>query len=123
MMRNVVRIASVAGLAVGLGGCWGQLYEPPGIQYFQRTDTITLGAGDAKDANAAINVIDPWAPHSANVRIPGQGERMVNAIEQYNKSRPPATGVQQSGSTSSQPPSGPAAAPAANGGSSSTLPF
>lgn len=55
--------------------------------YLQRTDKIFAGAGDAKDVNAATHVIDPWPYYVGNRRIPGNGERMVGAIERYRDTR------------------------------------
>jgi len=52
-------------------------------QYFVRSDSIVVGAGNAKDVNAAIHVIDPWPRHSANRRIPANGARMTGAIQRY----------------------------------------
>ena len=60
--------------------------------YFQRSDKITLGAGDAKDVNAATHVIDPWPRYVGNRRIPGNGDRLSRAVERYRQGsyRPPA---------------------------------
>jgi hypothetical protein len=75
---------AVATLASGLGNtgvlAWDQ--DPFG-QYFRRSDTITLGAGNAKSANAVTHVIDPWPNYVGNRRIPGNGERMSGAVERY----------------------------------------
>jgi hypothetical protein len=52
-------------------------------QYFVRSDSITLDAGNAEAVNAAIHVIDPWPRRSANRRIPANGARMTGAIQRY----------------------------------------
>ena len=74
--------------------------------YFQRSDKITLGAGDAKHVNEATHVIDPWPRYVGQRRIPSNGERMVGAVEHYrnNRAQPvqppitfPATGSSISG--------------------------
>lgn len=52
-------------------------------QYRQRVEGVTVGAGDAKAANAAAQIIDPWPRNAGNQRIPGNGARMVGAIERY----------------------------------------
>ncbi|MBO0755391.1 MAG: hypothetical protein J2P54_05990 [Bradyrhizobiaceae bacterium] len=52
-------------------------------QYFVRSDSVTLDAGNAQDVNAAIQVIDPWPRRSANRRIPANGARMTGAIQRY----------------------------------------
>lgn len=69
---------------VVLAGCSaGPPFDDPFAPYAQRTQTITLSAGNAKEANAAIHVIDPWPPYAYNTRIPGDGQRMAEAVERY----------------------------------------
>jgi hypothetical protein len=72
-------------LAATLGGCWSGIYENPAAQYVARTDTVTLSAGNAKDVNAATHVIDPWPRYVKNRRIGGNGERMVGAVQRYQR--------------------------------------
>jgi hypothetical protein len=52
-------------------------------QYFLRSDSVTLDAGNAEGVNTAIHVIDPWPRGSANRRIPANGARMTGAIQRY----------------------------------------
>jgi hypothetical protein len=52
-------------------------------QYFQRSDSVTVDAGNAKDVNAASHVVDPWPPYVRDRRIPGNGARMTGAIQRY----------------------------------------
>lgn len=83
-MNTIIRLTSltlVTALAVSLAGCIH--LEDPAMQYVQRTDKIALSAGNAKDANAAIHIIDPWPRASADRRIPANGERMAGAYERY----------------------------------------
>jgi len=64
-----------------------------GEEYLQRTDTITMSAGNAKEVNSAIHTIDPWPPHVYNRRIPANGARMTGAIQRYQQPQvnaPPA---------------------------------
>jgi len=73
------------------------------------TGFFTPDAGNAKDVNAAIHVIDPWPRYSGNRRIPGNGARMTGAIQRYR------SGTSQNGrpadSQFGQPtPGGPSAA-------------
>ena len=82
-MIKIIRTSAFILSAAMLGGCWGGVYEHPASQYIQRTDTITLSAGNAKDVNAATHVIDPWPRRVANPRIPANGERMAGRIERY----------------------------------------
>jgi hypothetical protein len=88
-------------LATTLGGC--------SDFYFDRRDTIALGAGDAIAANEAQQIIDPWPAHSGNTNIAANGQRMQAAVERYRYDRvtPPvdamaaqAAVVSQSGSQS-----------------------
>ncbi len=52
-----------------------------------------MTAGDARDVNAVTHIIDPWPRYVRNRRIPGDGQRMVRAIERYkNGGRPVVSG-------------------------------
>lgn len=51
--------------------------------YLQRHESITPGAGNAKELNAATHTIDPWPRNVGNRHIPGNGERMVGAVQRY----------------------------------------
>jgi hypothetical protein len=51
--------------------------------YFQRSDKITLEAGDAKAVNEATHVIDPWPRYVGQRRIRSNGERLVGAVQSY----------------------------------------
>jgi hypothetical protein len=85
MMKIARTLASLAA-AAALGGCWNNPYGNEGAQYLHRSDTITLSAGNAKDVNAATHVIDPWPRQVRNRRIPANGERMVGAVQRYQRS-------------------------------------
>jgi hypothetical protein len=76
-------------LAIGLFGavtlpdmCGAQIFNDPFSDYVERSVTITPGAGNAANANAAIHTIDPWPPYVGNTRIPGDGRLAVCAVEQ-----------------------------------------
>src|SRR5215472_2813758 len=70
--------------AVGLASCSaGPPFDDPFAPYAQRTQTITLSAGNAKEANAAIQVIDPWPRYVYDTHIPGDGRRMADAVSRY----------------------------------------
>jgi hypothetical protein len=62
-----------------------QIFNDPFAQYAERIITITPGAGNAKDANAALHTIDPWPPYAGYTRIPGRGENAVNSITRLNR--------------------------------------
>jgi hypothetical protein len=63
------------------------------VPSLRRSDTITLGAGDAVAHNIAVQTIDPWPPWARNDRINMDGQRAALAITRYqaNKSIPPRT--------------------------------
>jgi hypothetical protein len=86
-MMKIIIIALVT-LAATLD-CWAG--EGFFDQYFLRSDSITLDAGNAAAVNSAIHVIDPWPRGSANRRIPANGARMTGAIQHYR------SGASQSG--------------------------
>jgi len=68
--------------------------------YFDRRETIALGADDHIAADQVVQMIDPWPPHSGNRNIAFNGEKMQSAIERYrtNKVIPPVdTGSSSSG--------------------------
>jgi len=55
--------------------------------YFHRTDSVTVGAGDAKNVNAASEMLDPWPPYVRNRRLPANGSRMTGAVQRYEDVR------------------------------------
>ena len=126
-----MRIARIFGstvlamtLTATLGGCWSGIYENPAAQYVNRSDTITLGAGNAKDVNAATHVIDPWPRNVANRRIPGNGERMVGAVQKYQRPQAARSPTQGQGGQGGQAGSSDiGAAPAAGAAPASNQSF
>jgi len=59
--------------------------QDPFAMYVERSDRVTLQAGNAKDVNAATHVIDPWPRYVGNRRIPGNGDRLSRAAERYRQ--------------------------------------
>jgi hypothetical protein len=55
--------------------------------YYDRRETIALGADDHIAANAVVQMIDPWPPHSGNRNIAFNGEKMQSAVERYRTNR------------------------------------
>jgi hypothetical protein len=86
-MKTLLAIAVISS-ATSVGCLAGDYYGSNFDQYFERSDTITLSAGDAKDVDAAIHVIDPWPRRSANRRIPANGARMIGAMQRYRSGQP-----------------------------------
>ena len=91
--KTNARRAALAGLvALGalLGGC--------SDMYFDRRETIALGADDAVATNRVTHMVDPWPRHSANRNLAFNGERMQAAQERYrqNKVTPPVNATTSS---------------------------
>ena len=56
--------------------------------YYDRRETISLGAGNALATNKATHTIDPWPPYAANDRIAFNGQRMQSAQDRYKRGAP-----------------------------------
>ena len=108
-MKSIGRLTSftiLTAFAVGLAGC--NHLEDNITQYTQRTDKVTLSAGNANASNVAIHMVDPWPRASADRRIPANGERMAGAYERYRnvdkqppkpQINPPSIGTAGGGAT------------------------
>jgi hypothetical protein len=108
-----------------LGSCNGLAGNDEMDRYFQRSDTITLSAGDAKQANAVTHTIHPWPKNVGDRRIVAEGAKTRGAIVRYrlgNQPRDPLPAFGGDGPGLAHPPMGAAGAIAAavdaNGGSS-----
>jgi hypothetical protein len=78
--KNASRaIAAAVALGALLAGC--------SDIYYDRRETIALGAGDAIAANQVEQMVDPWPAHSNNRDLAFNGERMQRAVECYRKNR------------------------------------
>ena len=75
----------LAASALSLGACNGLYGDDELARYVQRSDKITLSAGDAKNVNAATHTIDPWPRGVGDPRIAANGERMQRAIDRYRR--------------------------------------
>ncbi|MGB3901059.1 MAG: hypothetical protein WA973_21150 [Mesorhizobium sp.] len=60
--------------AMLLGGC---------ADYMNHRDTVTLGAGDAMEANLGIHTIKPFPPDAKNTNIRVDGTKLQRAHERY----------------------------------------
>ena len=79
-MNRISAIVVLTFVTCSTAMAWDQ---DPVQQYIQRSETITLQAGDAQNSNTAAQVIDPWPRNVGNRQIPGNGDRMSGAIERY----------------------------------------
>jgi hypothetical protein len=89
MTTRFVAIALML-MAPILSGCSGLWGDDEFERYTQRTDAITMSAGDAKSVNAVTHMYDPWAPGVGDRQILADGVRMQRALERYRRgARPP----------------------------------
>lgn len=105
-----VSLLSCAIASLALAGCNGLYGNDEAQRYTQRSDTITLSAGDAPNVNARTHMISPWPRGVGDRHIYSDGPRMVRAVDRYRRAR---TDVQSSGGSGSDQ-SGAAAAPSAS---------
>jgi hypothetical protein len=74
---RALAVAAVLGTAVA--GC--------SEMYYDRRDTVSLGAGDAVATNKVAQMIDPWPRYSSNNRISYNGQLMQAAQDRYNRGK------------------------------------
>jgi hypothetical protein len=83
-MKTMTALVLAALLAIPAGASAQEyVWDTPWSEYGQRTDSVTIGAGNAKEANSAIHAVDPRPPSSRNRNIPANGERMFRVIRRY----------------------------------------
>ena len=78
-------LAFAAAASAALAG--DQTFDDFFGSYFHRTDTIAVGAGDAKDVNAVSEMLDPWPRNVRDRAIPANGARMSGSIQRYEDVR------------------------------------
>lgn len=83
-IRNLVLFAPIL-----LGGCYGLAGHDEVDRYFQRSDTITMSAGNAKEVNAATHTIHPWPRNVGDRRIAYDARRVGAAVTRYGKTTRP----------------------------------
>jgi hypothetical protein len=71
----------VLAAALALSGC---------ADYLAHRDTVTLGLGDANDANIGIQTIDPFPPPAYQTKIYTDGRRVARAQRLYVTGAPAA---------------------------------
>ena len=72
-----------------LGGCYGVYGHDEMDRYVQRSDTITMSAGNAKEVNAATHTIHPWPANVGDRRIAYDARRTSGAITRYGTQQRP----------------------------------
>ena len=71
-------IAAVVAMATAVAGC--------SDMYFDRRETVSLGAGDALAINKVTQMVDPW-PRNSNNNIAFNGQRLQAAQDRYNRGK------------------------------------
>ena len=72
-----------------LGGCYGLAGHDEVDRYFQRSNTITMTAGDAKEVNAVTHTIHPWPQNVGDRRIAYDARRVGAAVTRYGNTQRP----------------------------------
>jgi len=80
-----------------LGGCYGVAGHDEVDRYFQRSDTITMSAGDAKQVNAVTHTINPWPRNVGDRRIAYDARRVGAAVTRYGDTTRPVDQLPDTG--------------------------
>ena len=85
MSQPGINGARLVGASRGIAGAvmFGAVLAGCSDVYFERRESIALGAGDAVAANQVEQMVDPWPPNSNNKNLTFNGERMQRAVECY----------------------------------------
>jgi hypothetical protein len=83
MMKTAAAIALAMLMLPGNANAWDDFLHEWTEPYVQRVEGVTISAGNAKSANSAAHIIDPWPPYAGDRNSPANGARMVGAIERY----------------------------------------
>ena len=75
--------------ALSLGGCYGLAGDDEMSRYLQRSDSITMSAGDAKQVNAVTHTINPWPRYVQDRRIATDARRTTGAVQRYSTTTRP----------------------------------
>ncbi len=85
-----------------LGGCYGLAGHDEMDRYLQRSETITMSAGDAKQVNAATHTITPWPRYVGDTRIATDARRTGAAVTRYGKTGQPVDQLPDIGDSTKQ---------------------
>src|SRR6516225_2072450 len=102
-----IRFLAILAAAVSLGGCYGLYGHDEVDRYFQRSDTITMSAGDAKQVNAVTHTINPWPSYVGDRRIATDARRTSAAVSRYTTTTRPVDqlpNIGNNGQAMGQPP-------------------
>jgi hypothetical protein len=88
--------------ALSLGGCYGLYGHDEVDRYFQRSDTITMSAGNAKETNAVAHTITPWPRYVGDRRLAYDARRVGGAVTRYGKMQQPTDQLPDIGDATKQ---------------------
>jgi hypothetical protein len=74
---------------ITIGSCNGLAGNDEMDRYFQRSETITLSAGNAKEANIVAQTINPWPRGVGDRRIISDARRAGSAVTRYSANQRP----------------------------------
>ena len=74
---------------ITIGSCNGLAGHDEMDRYFQRSDKITLSAGDAVQTNAVTHTINPWPRYVGDRRIVSDARRAGAAVSRYSTTTRP----------------------------------
>ena len=72
--RAGMRAVAVLAAVLSLGGC---------ADYLANRDSVTLGVGNAMEANVGIHTQNPFPPNARETYIPGDGKKVAQAQRVY----------------------------------------
>jgi hypothetical protein len=76
-----------ASRAIAAAVAFGALLAGCSDIYYDRRETVSLGASDAVASNMVEQMVDPWPRHSNDNNLAFNGERMQRAVECYRKDK------------------------------------
>lgn len=85
MIRNCLVLL----VALPLAGCYGLYGNDEFDRYVQRSNSLTVTAGDAKQVNAVAQTIHPWPANVNNPRLAYDANRMGRAVRRYGEQQQP----------------------------------
>jgi hypothetical protein len=103
----MIRNCCVLLITLPLAGCYGLYGHDEMDRYFQRSETITMSAGDAKQVNAVAQTIHPWPSYVSDRRLAYDARRVGSAVQRYGTQQRPRDqlpDVDQSGKAMGPPP-------------------
>ena len=88
-MKRLCLAIALTGAIIVPSGCRAQAVDDPFSDYLQRSDSIALSAGNAGNANEAIQTITPWPPYAWDRHVTMDGRRAVDSMERMYRTPDP----------------------------------